>query len=356
MVEAQHEGVDEGRDNDIIGTLNRVGGRSTQPYKAILEVNGRSLEMEIDTGAAVSIISKKTQESLFPRVSKPSISLRTYTSELIPVLGQLKVEVKHRGYVGTHQLVVVAGNGPALLGRDWLSKIRLDWASIKAVVAEQSAPNIEQLTYKYREIFQQETGTLRHFKAKLCLKEGVRPRFCRPRTVPFAITEKVGSELDRLEEAGVLRKVEYSEWAAPIVPVPKKDGSLRLCGDYKVTVNPALNVDQYPLPKPADLLSSLAGGQRFSKLDLTSAYQQVPLDEISAKLTTINTHQGLYEYTRLPFGVASAPAVFQRIMDTMLQGMPSVICYLDDILITGRNEAEHLRNLEKVLHRLQERE
>ena len=74
-----------------------------------------------------------------------------------------------------------------------------------------------------------------------------------------------GSELDRLEEAGVLRKVEHSEWVAPIVLVPKKDRSLRLCGDYKATVNPALNVDQYPLPKPADLLSSLAGGQRFSK-------------------------------------------------------------------------------------------
>ena len=81
--------------------------------------------------------------------------------------------------------------------------LRLDWASIKAVVAEQSAPNIEQLTSKYREVFQQETRTLGHFKAKLCLKEGVRPRFCRPRNVPFAIKEKVGSELDRLEEAGV---------------------------------------------------------------------------------------------------------------------------------------------------------
>ena len=172
--------------------------------------------------------------------------------------------------------------------------------------------------------------------------------------MPFAIKEKVGSELDRLEEAGVLCKVEYSEWAASILPVPKKDGSLRLCWDYKVTVNPALNVDQYSLPKPADLLSSLAGGQRFSKLDLTSAYQQVPLDEISVKLTTINTHQRLYDYTCLPFGVASAPTVFQKIMDTILQGISSVICYLYDILITGRNEVEHLRNLEEVLRRLQE--
>ena len=80
------EGTDESGDSDIIGTLHRVGGRATQPYKAVLEVNGRPLEMEIDTGAAVSIISKKTQERLFPslKVLKPSISLRTYTSELIP--------------------------------------------------------------------------------------------------------------------------------------------------------------------------------------------------------------------------------------------------------------------------------
>ena len=169
----------------------------------------------------------------------------------------------------------------------------------------------------------------------------------------FAIKGKVGNELDHLEETRVLRKVEHSEWAASIVPVPKKDGSLRLCGDYKVMVNPALNMNQYPLPKPADLLSSLAGGQRFSKLDHTAAYQQVPLDEMSAKLTTINTHEGLYEYTRLPFGVASAPEIFQRIMVTILQGIPSVICYLDDILITGRNGAEHLRNLEEVLRHLQ---
>ena len=130
MVEIQHGGTDED-DSEIIGTLHRIGGRATQPYKAVLEVNGKPLEMKVDTGAAVSIISTQNEKRLFPtlKVWKPSISLCTYTSELIPVLGQLKVEVKHKGYVGTHKLVVVAGNGPALLGRDWLSQIRLDWAS-----------------------------------------------------------------------------------------------------------------------------------------------------------------------------------------------------------------------------------
>ena len=84
-------------------------------------------------------------------------------------------------------------------------------------------------------------------------------------------------------------RVDYAEW---VVPVPKKDGSIRICGDYKVTINPALLVDQYTLPKPTDLMTCLTGGQRFSQLDLSSAYQQVTLDEESAKLVTINTHQG----------------------------------------------------------------
>ena len=133
------------------------------------------------------------------------------------------------------------------------------------------------------------------------------------------------------------------------MPVPKRKGGIRLCGDYKVTINQALQVDQYSLPKPSDLLASLTGGKKFTKLDLTSAYQQVPLDEASSKLVTINTHQGLYEYTRLPFGVSSVPAVFQHIMDTMLQGIPYVICYLDDILVTETTDAEYLRSLREVL-------
>ena len=148
--------------------------------------------------------------------------------------------------------------------------------------------------------------------------------------------------------------MERSEWASPIVPVPKKDGTLRICGDYKVTLNGALQVDQYPLPRPSDLFTCLTGGTKFTKLDLSAAYQQLSLDAESQKLVTINTHKGLFQFTRLPFGVASAPAVFQRTMDTVLQGIPQVICYIDDILVTGKTEAEHLYNLEEVLKRLWE--
>jgi len=101
---------------------------------------------------------------------------------------------------------------------------------------------------------------------------------------------------------------------------------LHICGDYKVTINPSLQVDQYPLPRPNYLFTYLTGENLFTKLDLTAAYQQMLLDEPSSKMVTINTTKGLFRSTRLPFGVASVPAVFQKTMETILQGMPHVIC------------------------------
>ncbi|XP_056151530.1 uncharacterized protein K02A2.6-like, partial [Lampris incognitus] len=152
----------------------------------------------------------------------------------------------------------------------------------------------------------------------------------------------------------MISPVQHSEWAALLVCIPKKDGSVRICGDYKVTVNQWLDVAQYPLPKPQDLFCTLAGGKHFTKLDLTQAYTQLDMDEKSKPFLSINTRRGLYVCNRLPYGVASAPAIFQRTMDEVLQGLDGVVCYLDDILITGTDTTAHLRNLKQVLQRLEE--
>ena len=180
-----------------------------------------------------------------------------------------------------------------------------------------------------------------------------KPWFHRARPVPFALKGHIEEALDQLEADSVLENVTHSDWAAPIVTVAKRDGSIRVCGDYKVTVNPVLDVDKYPLPRREDIFATLTGSKRFSTLDLSHAYNQLILDEESRKYVVVNTHRGLYRYTRLPFGIASAPDLFQRVMDEILQGMEKVTCYLDDILITGTSNKEHLKNLSEVLQRLQ---
>jgi len=316
-----------------------------------VEIQNVPLCMELDTGASVSLISKKVwkQQFSFMKLNRSDILLRTYTGEPLQVLGTFTTRVKYKEQQADLPLLVVDGNGPSLFGRNWLSSITLDWREIKRL-----STGVDGLLQQYQEIFKDELGTLKGIYAKLTVKPEATPKFFKPRSVPYALKSAIEQDLQRLLKLGVIEKVNHSEWAAPIVPVPKEDQSVRICGDYKVTVNPVLQVDQFPLPKPEDLFASLAGGKKFTKLDLSHEYQQVLLHPDSRKYVTVNTHQGLYQYNRLPFGIASAPAVFQETMEKVLQGLHNVVCYIDDILVTGKTDDEHQANLEKVFQRLRD--
>lgn len=158
--------------------------------------------------------------------------------------------------------------------------------------------------------FSENQGCIESFKAKICIKPGTTPILCKARPVPYALKEAVEKELDRLEKIKVISKTEKSEWASPIVTMPKADKTIRICGDYKVSINRCMEEQTYPLPNTEDLFATLAGGTSFSKLDLSHAYQQLILDEESEKYLTVNTHKGLYKFHRLSYGVSSAPAIF----------------------------------------------
>ena len=119
-----------------------------------------------------------------------------------------------------------------------------------------------------------------------------------------------------------------------------------------MTINKAFKLDTYPLPKVDDLFSSLAGGKSFTKMDLPHVYKQVEVDPQYHLYTTINTHKGLYTYRRQLFRINSTPSIFQRLMQNLLQRIPQVSVYIDDILITGHTESEQIANGEKVLERL----
>ena len=209
--------------------------------------------------------------------------------------------------------------------------------------------NSKQILEKYPLLFSESLGTFKGFEAKIYVPSDAKPQYYKPRPVPYSIKDRLGRELDRLVQEGTLEPVEFSEWAAPIVPIVKEDKSLRICGDYKVTVNRVSKLDNYPIPKTEDLLATLAGGEKFTKLDMSKAYQQLLLDEDSKKYTTINTYKGLFQYTRLPYGISSAPGIFQRVMEDLLKDIPNVLVWMDDILLSGKNDEEHLKTLETVL-------
>ena len=282
---------------------------------------------------------------------KEARELRSYSGDKLDLLGELTVTVEYHAHKYELPLVIVKGDKPALLGRNWLEIIKLDWGKILSVSKDNPVDRLEK---EYPKLFDVGYGKINNFKATISLQPGSQPVYRKTRPVPYALKQKVEAELNRLEQQGIIKKVERSNWAAPIVVVPKTDKSIRICGDYKVSINPYVRTEGYPLPTVQDLFSSVSNGAVFSKPDLQHAYQQLEVEESSQPLLTINTHKGLYQYLRLPFGISSAPSIFQAVMDQILKGQKNTICYLDDILVMGKNAEEHMEALEGVLKCLQD--
>ena len=346
--------TEEEEDDMDSNRLNILQSRSSvPPLKVTVELDNHPIAMEVDTGAAFSMISESTFKELWPSrsLSKEEVRLCTYSGEPIQVLGSLTVAVSYRSQQSQEPLLVVKGDGPSLLGRNWMNHIQLDWKQINQVRLR----SLHAVLQQHEAVFQGGLGVLKGYQARILVDSNTRPRFFKARSVPYAYRDMVEKELDRLVSEGILEPVQYADWASPIVPVLKSDKkSMRICGDFKQTINPVSPLDRYPIPKVEDLFATLSGGRLFSKIDLSQAYQQVPLDMESRQYVVINTLKGLFRYTRLPYGVSSAPGIFQRLMENLLQGLPGVIVYIDDILIAGASQEEHLERLKAVLCRLEE--
>ena len=184
-------------------------------------------------------------------------------------------------------------------------------------------------------------------KSEKTIKQGLR-------RMPLARRRLVKEELRRMLRLGIIEP-SYSSWASPIVLVEKKDGTVRFCVDFRL-VNDLLVKDSYPLPRIDDSIDALRGSQWFSTLDLQSGYWQLPMDPKDKDKTAFITPFGLYQFKVLPFGLASAPATFERLMERVLSGLHWEIClvYLDDIIIFSRSFEEHLMRLRTVLSRLRD--
>lgn len=339
---------------DVADILVAAKAHISNPYSINVRVNDVDITMEIDTGASVSLIPFHMYRTHFSglKLHRSNVNFCSFTGDVVKCDGRISVMVKHFGQTRRLWLHVLGASRFALLGRDWLGELRIDWQTIKSVVNSQ-ASGIDNLLVEYSDIFQGQ-GLLKGSPVKLELVDGATPKRSKPYRVPIALQSTVDREIDRLENEGILTPVEHSNWSTSLLFVPKPDGSVRPCGNFKATVNPLLKEVAPPQINMENILCDLAGNKYFSNLDFAQAYNQMVIDESSRELLTLVTHRGLYQYTRLPYGIKTAPSLWQRAVELVLSGIEGIHIYYDDILVAGRTVVEHNHRLELVFKRIKE--
>ncbi|XP_037805897.1 uncharacterized protein K02A2.6-like [Lucilia sericata] len=309
-------------DDDNAFSIYSVTDECSAPFQVSVEVNKVMINFVLDTGAACSLISSETFHKFFK-----------------------EQKLKPCG----KKLCAYGGDVIDVIGRDFMSMFDIALSNVNLITDINEC--VLSIKKRFQNVFKEELGLYTGGTVKLNLMGNVKPIFCKPRPVPFAWRSKIEIQLQGLVEKGVLVHVDNSEWGTPLVPIIKPNGQIRICGDYKSTINKYLEDVKYPLPLIDELFASLRG-ELFTKLDLSNAYNQLALDEDSQLLCAWSTHLGIFKMTRLPFGVKPAAAIFQKTSENILRGIPNVVNYLDDIIITGRNFEDHVKTIELVLSKL----
>lgn len=348
-----------------INNIVDIFGNDTEKYYAKVFIEGKLQEFEVDSGSGLTLLPEKALKKLNIRtkLNKTSILFRSYTTEIFKPLGNINVNVEFKKRKSKETLYIVPDNYSAVLGREWIRHLGIDLKELDIMVSTSSnnqiniintTEMINDIESTYAEIFTPKVGIIPNFTCSLKLRPGAKPVFIKEREIPYAIKAKVERELDELETQGIITKTETSDWGSPLVVIPKSDGGVRLCVDYKVAVNPQLEEAHSPIPKIETVLNNLRNSRYFCTLDLFKAYLHVLVDDDSKKIQTISTHRGTYLISRLSFGIKSAPSEFNRIINQILANLEGVECYFDDIIIHGSTLEITYRRLKKCLDRLQE--
>ncbi|XP_011877086.1 PREDICTED: uncharacterized protein K02A2.6-like [Vollenhovia emeryi] len=273
-------------------------------------------------------MNREQVRDLFPgsTVLKTNLNLVTYSKTVVKILGYITVHVQSNLVQKKINIYLTEIKKDPLLGREWIRQLKcqrgvpdfLACNMLENVSTQNVTSQVQGILAKYKTLCEPTLAKISGIQARLTLKPDTNPVFLKARSVPFRLIPLLEKELDDLVQAGILTKVGNSEWATPIVPVLKANGTIRVCGDYKSTINSKLIIDEHPLPTINELLAKLAGGTKFTKIDLRQAYLQLELRPEDRKLLTLNTHKGLYAVNRLMYGIASAPAIWQRTLEQIL--------------------------------------
>ncbi|UYV84424.1 hypothetical protein LAZ67_X002122 [Cordylochernes scorpioides] len=302
---------------------------------------------------AITTLTKYEYFKYFKNVklNKCNTVLTGYSGSKIPILGKAKFDIKLRNVSRTIEILITNLNCfKFLLGRDFLNLFNISFNYLHNL----DSFNIDSLLNDYGSIFEYKSNPIKGIKCHLDVKADFIPKFYKFRQVPFALKQLVENEIDKLVDLNILSPIDKSDCASPLVCVAKPNGQIRLCADFKKSLNPYLEDIKYPIPNIDLVLSNFQGKKLFTKLDLSKAYHQIEMDDISKKYLVVSTHKGLYKYNRLAFGIKTASEIFQKTMESFFSGINDVHIYFDDILIASEDLESHLDILKRTLNILKE--
>ena len=228
-----------------------------------------------------------------------------------------------------------AGNGTPTIGEQ---------------LTEQQRSELQSLLTEFEDVLKSKPGRTTLGEHRIRTTDD-KPVKLPPYRLPHAYQEQVRQELDEMLATGLIEK-SNSGWASPIVLVKKKDGSLRMCVDYR-RLNSVSQMDAYPMPRINDLIDGLGQAKFINTLDLTKGYWQMPVAEEDRHKTAFVTPKGLFQFRVMPFGLSGAPASFQRMIDRLIDGLQDfAAAYLDDLVVFSSTWEDHMQQLREVLQRL----
>jgi hypothetical protein len=363
---------DNAEDHFYVNALHT--DKPDRSWKVKVKVEEHDCTFKIDTGSEVNTLP----QWLFKKMKMNHIKLKPTTGRLTGYFGQTKTPlgticavVEYKGKLNPVEFYVVDAKKPVLGLRTCVQMgliKRVNTLQGSKIVQKSSPQNVSgskpvkqnspkshaKIVDEYNDVFQG-LGCVTNVEYDLKLNPTVAPVVTPPRKVPYAMKVKLKKSLEALVKDGVIEPVtEPTEWVHPIIIVEKATGKLRLCLD-PFHLNKAILRSHYPMRTIEDIAASLDGAQIFSVLDASQAFYQIKVNEQSSKLLTFNTAFGRYKFLRMPFGISSAPEIWERVMGEVFEGIEGVEIIRDEIMIKGKTMEEHNRVLAAALKRARER-
>ncbi|XP_065225166.1 uncharacterized protein K02A2.6-like [Planococcus citri] len=334
-------------------TIDATAENSPPPKIHVdVRIEGVPIRLEADCGATFTLISMSEFKRLGIKTPlRPSrYTLRIYDKSLVKIAGYVPVRVEYDGKEYKLILRVVHGDYDSVIGRDWIFPMQLDIRQLNAEIAPihkidiDLNAEIDKLVSEFADIFGDSPGRLPGEPVSFKLCADANPIFCRARSVPYALRDAVNEEIDRLVREKIYTPTETSEWATPIVPVVKSNGSVRLTGDYSVTLNKYIIPEEYQIPNSEEMLMELEG-ILFAKYDIVEAYMHMGVTAECAKLLAVNTPKGVHLVNCLNYGIQCAPSKFQRRLEEIIRKIPGFKNFFDDIRQASKTPEEHLQRM-----------